>query len=79
MHCKPLLEKLGDELRFVMLTSEVHLKPLADAANAESTELDGLNVAVFASEYQKCERCWHHRPGRWPAHGPRRSVRSLRE
>ncbi|WP_434983300.1 isoleucine--tRNA ligase [Vreelandella zhaodongensis] len=55
------LSKLGDELRFVMLTSEVHLAPLADGANAESTELDGLKVAVSGSEHQKCERCWHHR------------------
>ena len=55
------LSKLGDELRFVMLTSEVHLAPLADAANAESTELEGLKVAVSGSEHQKCERCWHHR------------------
>lgn len=55
------LAKLGDELRFVMLTSEVHLAPLADAANAESTDLDGLKVMVSGSEYLKCERCWHHR------------------
>ncbi len=55
------LAKLGDELRFVMLTSEVHLAPLADAANAESTELEGLKVAVSASGHAKCERCWHHR------------------
>mgnify|MGYP003345608599 CR=1 FL=1 len=56
------LAKLGDELRFVMLTSEVHLAPLADAAGAESTELEGLKVAVNASEHAKCERCWHYRP-----------------
>ncbi len=55
------LTKLGDELRFVMLTSEVHLAPLAKAAHAESTELAGLKVTVSASEHAKCERCWHHR------------------
>ena len=60
------LAKLGDELRFVMLTSEVTLKPLADAETpegegAEATELEGLKVAVAASEHKKCERCWHHR------------------
>ncbi|MCE9663012.1 isoleucine--tRNA ligase [Halomonas sp. M5N1S17] len=58
------LAKLGDELRFVMLTSEVRLSPLAEgqnAENAEATELDGLKVAVAASPHQKCERCWHHR------------------
>ncbi|WP_202114814.1 isoleucine--tRNA ligase [Vreelandella zhuhanensis] len=55
------LEKLGDELRFVMLTSDVTLAPLAEAGSAEATELDGLKVAVAASPHQKCERCWHHR------------------
>ncbi|XKH60520.1 isoleucine--tRNA ligase [Halomonas sediminis] len=55
------LEKLGDELRFVMLTSDVTLAPLAEAGSAEATELDGLKVAVATSPHQKCERCWHHR------------------
>ncbi|MGO1914428.1 MAG: class I tRNA ligase family protein, partial [Halomonadaceae bacterium] len=66
------LAKLGDELRFVMLTSEVTLKPLSDvsesyasetdAGDAEATELDNLKVSVKASDNTKCERCWHHRP-----------------
>ncbi|MCE8033926.1 isoleucine--tRNA ligase [Billgrantia tianxiuensis] len=58
------LAKLGEELRFVMLTSEVRLAPLAegqDIDGAEATELAGLKVAVAASSHQKCERCWHHR------------------
>jgi isoleucyl-tRNA synthetase len=56
------LTRLGDELRFVMLTSEVTLKPLAEAHEAEATELEGLKVAVSVSANAKCERCWHHRP-----------------
>uniref|UniRef100_UPI00261C273A isoleucine--tRNA ligase n=1 Tax=uncultured Halomonas sp. TaxID=173971 RepID=UPI00261C273A len=58
------LAKLGEELRFVMLTSEVTLAPLAEgeqAEGAEATELAGLKVAVVASGHRKCERCWHHR------------------
>ncbi|TDB01732.1 isoleucine--tRNA ligase [Halomonas marinisediminis] len=58
------LAKLGDELRFVMLTSEVRLAPLAEGETpegAEATELEGLRVAVNESPNQKCERCWHHR------------------
>ncbi len=65
------LAKLGDELRFVMLTSEVTLKPLAEApAEAEATELEGLKVAVVESPNNKCERCWHHREevGTHPEH-----------
>ncbi|WP_431024547.1 isoleucine--tRNA ligase [Halomonas sp. H5] len=60
------LERLGDELRFVLLTSDVHLAPLsasegAEGDAAEATELDNLRVAVAASEHHKCDRCWHHR------------------
>ncbi|WP_205742754.1 isoleucine--tRNA ligase [Onishia niordana] len=64
------LAKLGDELRFVLLTSDVHLAPLSEGAAAEATELEGLKVSVAESEHTKCERCWHHRPdvGSHPEH-----------
>ena len=55
------LERLGDELRFVLITSKATLKPLSEAGDARSTDVDGLKVAVAASEHAKCGRCWHHR------------------
>ena len=55
------LERLGDELRFVLLTSEVTLKPLTEGADARTTDLASLKVTVKASEKAKCARCWHHR------------------
>lgn len=55
------LEKLGEELRFVLLTSEVTLLPIAEGPTAEATDLEGLKVSVVASPHAKCERCWHHR------------------
>ncbi|GGO88263.1 isoleucine--tRNA ligase [Marinobacterium nitratireducens] len=55
------LERLGDELRFVLLTSKAELAPMADAADARDTDVTGLKVAVAASEEAKCGRCWHHR------------------
>ncbi|MDT8880925.1 isoleucine--tRNA ligase [Halomonas saccharevitans] len=61
------LARLGDELRFVMLTSEVRLAPLSNSEKPEAseaavaTELEGLKVAVAESANGKCERCWHHR------------------
>ncbi|MCG7601893.1 isoleucine--tRNA ligase [Halomonas sp. McH1-25] len=57
------LGRLGRELRFVLLTSEVHLASLenAEASSAEATDLENLRVAVAASSHAKCERCWHHR------------------
>ena len=56
-----LLEPLGDELRFVMITSSATLLPLSEAGNAEETEVKGLKVVVSASKEEKCERCWHYR------------------
>ncbi len=56
------LEQLGDELRFVLITSSADIKPLSAAENAEETDVAGLKVAVRKSSHTKCERCWHHRP-----------------
>ena len=54
------LKMLGDELRFVFITSAASVRPLADApANAVSG--DGFRVLVGASEFEKCVRCWHRR------------------
>ncbi|MFT5032814.1 MAG: isoleucyl-tRNA synthetase, partial [Bacteroidia bacterium] len=55
------LAKLGDELRFVLITSATTLAPLSSASVAKSTELDNLEVTITASEGAKCARCWHHR------------------
>jgi len=46
-----LLNSLGDDLRFVLIVSEVHL----------NQGTGPLNIDVHASTHQKCERCWHHR------------------
>lgn len=65
------LQKLGDELRFVTITSAALVKPLLDAdSSAVETELSGLKIAVRLSEKEKCVRCWHHREdvGVVPAH-----------
>ncbi len=57
---KEKLEKLGDELRFVLLTSEVELQDFAQK-DVEESEVKGLAVKVLKSEAPKCPRCWHHR------------------
>ncbi|MDO6685084.1 MULTISPECIES: isoleucine--tRNA ligase [unclassified Agarivorans] len=57
-----VLTQLGDELRFVLLTSGVSLQPLEQAtADAAVTELANLKVAVEVASGEKCDRCWHHR------------------
>jgi isoleucyl-tRNA synthetase len=75
LYCEPALyqtlTRLGDELRFVLITSQVRLHPLAERPDtAVDTELHGLAVRVSASPHQKCVRCWHHRPevGTHPEH-----------
>ncbi|HEY5715554.1 MAG TPA: class I tRNA ligase family protein, partial [Psychromonas sp.] len=57
-----LLATLEDELRFVLITSQAVVKPLADAPqSAQQTEVAGLSVTVVKSAAEKCDRCWHHR------------------
>ena len=63
-----LLGRLGDELRFLFIVSEVELAPLA--AGAGDGGLSGISLEVALSAAPKCARCWHHRPevGDNPAH-----------
>jgi isoleucyl-tRNA synthetase len=53
------LSAMGDELRFVLITSAVRLQPFAEQGVATSVE--GLRVKVTPSAHQKCARCWHYR------------------
>ncbi len=56
------LSKLGDELRFVLITSGAELKELEDApSSAMQSELTDLKIAVNAVDDKKCVRCWHRR------------------
>jgi len=57
------LARLGDELRFVLITSQAAIAPL-EAAGPDSvaTELPGLKLTIVKSGHSKCARCWHLRP-----------------
>ena len=55
------LDQLGDELRFVLITSAATIAPLAAATEAADTDLAGLRVQVEKSKHHKCDRCWHRR------------------
>ncbi|WP_286729231.1 isoleucine--tRNA ligase, partial [Acinetobacter sp. UBA1297] len=57
---KSILDQLGNELRFVLITSQVIVHDFEEAG--ESTELEGLRVKVSAAEGEKCARCWHVLP-----------------
>ena len=45
-----LLQTLGDDLKFVLITSAASLREAAE-----------LSVTVTPSTHAKCERCWHYR------------------
>ncbi len=55
-----ILQPLGDELRFVLITSGAQLLPLDDAPKeALASDIPGLTVLIKASNAEKCVRCWH--------------------
>ncbi len=59
------LSMLGDELRFVMITSTATIdhynhKP-DDAVDYKLDDGQQIAITVKASEHQKCSRCWHYR------------------
>ncbi|MAA65191.1 MAG: isoleucine--tRNA ligase [Alteromonadaceae bacterium] len=65
------LESLGNELRFVLITSEARVASISAAGDdAETSAYEGLRVGVKVTENAKCDRCWHHRSdvGRHEAH-----------
>ncbi|MGB5397639.1 MAG: zinc finger domain-containing protein, partial [Gammaproteobacteria bacterium] len=59
------LNKLEDELRFVLITSEADTQSPDSAGNdAITVKLesgDSLQILARASTHAKCVRCWHHR------------------
>lgn len=59
-----LLAVLGDELRFVLITSKAQLEPMEQKPDAcEIQVANGLNFAVHSEKTTggKCVRCWHLR------------------
>ena len=66
LYCSPelmqSLDKLGDELRFVLITSAARVHA-ADQKPPQATDsaLQGLAILATRSKHTKCVRCWHHR------------------
>jgi len=61
---KEAVDSLGNELRFVLLTSEARVAALESAPEtAEHIKLDEGEMALLVtpSQHQKCVRCWHYR------------------
>jgi isoleucyl-tRNA synthetase len=82
------LMALGEELRFLLITSDAKVKRVSNAAGppvgavkvVEIAKEGGVWVRVQASTAPKCERCWHHRPsaGSRVQSGTSDHLRSLR-
>ncbi|MGE0372405.1 MAG: isoleucine--tRNA ligase [Gammaproteobacteria bacterium] len=61
---RTLLAGLGDELRFVLITSYARVHTAGDRpADAVEAAAEGAPfwIKVRASSHPKCVRCWHHR------------------
>ncbi|MCH9762955.1 MAG: isoleucine--tRNA ligase [Gammaproteobacteria bacterium] len=57
---RAMLEPLGEELRFVLITSGVNLLSLDDKPDdVLDSAMSGLAVSVKSSNATKCVRCWH--------------------
>ncbi|WP_047679094.1 MULTISPECIES: isoleucine--tRNA ligase [Xenorhabdus] len=55
------LNKLSDELRFVLLTSQTEVAAYSSACDdAQQSELKGLKIAFRKADGEKCPRCWHY-------------------
>ena len=73
----PRLNALGDELRFLMITSQARVQRVqrvsaapAGAVEAALVPGGGVWISVRRTAAVKCVRCWHHREdvGQSPAH-----------
>ncbi|MBS9424647.1 isoleucine--tRNA ligase [Photorhabdus caribbeanensis] len=55
------LNSLGDELRFVLLTSQAVVADYEQAGeDAQQSEINGLKIAFRKADGEKCPRCWHY-------------------
>ena len=66
LYCGPQLLKqltyLGDELRFVLITSAAEVIPEHNGpVDTMVTEVPGLSLVVEPIQHEKCVRCWHRR------------------
>jgi isoleucyl-tRNA synthetase len=77
----PRFTALGEELRFLLITSQARVHPaltVPPAAVPATGSGEGVWILAQPSEDPKCVRCWHHRPevGADPRH-PRLCARCI--
>ncbi|HAT1820467.1 TPA: isoleucine--tRNA ligase [Legionella pneumophila] len=57
----PKLTRLGEELRFLLITSGAKASPINQSPKGLSVTDCGVSIQVIASAHEKCARCWHRR------------------
>ena len=57
-----LLSELGEELRFLLITSQAAVAMMSDKTDTAIDVSEDLAVEVATLEDEKCERCWQRRP-----------------
>lgn len=57
----PKLTRLGEELRFLLITSEATIHPISSAPDGLAVTEGGISILVAPSSHAKCARCWHRR------------------
>ncbi|HAT6977256.1 TPA: isoleucine--tRNA ligase [Legionella pneumophila] len=57
----PKLTRLGEELRFLLITSGAKASPINHSPKGLSVTDCGVSIQVIASVHEKCARCWHRR------------------
>lgn len=55
------LQRLGNELRFILITSKAELQRESGNNVGEATDIPGITVQLVKSQQRKCVRCWHFR------------------
>jgi Isoleucyl-tRNA synthetase len=55
-----LLTLLGDELRFVLMTSKAQVQLDDGAQTLAKSDVPGIRVLIERTNAPKCVRCWHH-------------------
>ena len=55
------LQRFGDELRFVFITSAAEARPAAERPD-DARGSAAVGVLAAATDNPKCIRCWHRRP-----------------
>ena len=53
-----LLKQLGQELKFLFITSDAEVYPLAQASDDAVHVADRISIAISPSQRTKCTRCW---------------------